>query len=106
MWASTATKNPRYSDVKYITELIANPTVNTLPDKTLEAYLDHGAAQLALPKGIAPAQREIEQLRVLGIDINTVCLILLEEGLSAFEKSFGELMASITEKSKQLVFKN
>ena len=104
LWASTGTKDLKYSDLKYVTELMAAATVNTLPDKTLEAYLDHGAAQLALPNDIALAQRRIEQLRSSGIDVNIVCTKLLEEGLSAFEKSFEELMVSIEEKSKVLVF--
>ena len=49
LWASTGTKDPQYSDIKYITELIAADTVNTVPDKTLEAVLDHGVAKVAMP---------------------------------------------------------
>lgn len=105
LWASTGTKDPKYSDVKYMNALIANPTVNTVPDKTLEAYLDHGAVKISLPHDVARAQRNIEQLRQLGIDPNVVCLTLLQEGLSAFEKSFEELSASIEEKSKRLCVK-
>jgi transaldolase len=105
LWASTGTKDPKYSDTKYITELIGPNTVNTLPDKTLEAYLDHGVAKTALPNDVARAQRYIEQLRLLGMDINVVCLNLLQEGLIAFEKSFEELTASIEEKSKRLCSK-
>jgi transaldolase len=106
LWASTGTKDPKYSDVKYLNELVSSPTVNTVPDKTLDAYLDHGAVKIAIPHDVARAQRNIEQLRVLGIDPNVVCLKLLEEGLTAFEKSFEELMASIEEKSKRLCVKS
>jgi len=102
LWASTGTKDPKYSDLKYVTGLVADPTVNTMPDKTLEAYLDHGAAKAAMPGDVALAQRNIEQLRALGIDANVVCLKLLEEGLAAFEKSFEELMTSIEDKSKKI----
>jgi transaldolase len=105
LWASTGTKDPKYSDIKYVTDLIANPTVNTLPDKTLEAFLDHGTPKIALPRDVAHAQRNVEQLRALGMDPNVVCLKLLEEGLLAFDKSFEELMASIEEKSKRLCAK-
>ena len=103
LWASTGTKDPRYSDIKYVAELIVRPTVNTLPDKTLEAFLDHGTLKTgAVFKDVAASQRVLEGLRVLGMDVNVLCLKLLEEGLLAFEKSFEELMACIEEKTKKL----
>jgi len=105
LWASTGTKDPQYSDIKYITELIAANTVNTVPDKTLEAVLEHGVAKLAMPGDVAAAQQIIEQLRLSGIDVGIVCNELLDEGLAAFEKSFEELTACIEEKSKRLLTK-
>jgi transaldolase len=102
LWASTGTKDPQYSDIKYITELMAAETVNTVPDKTLEALLDHGIAKSALPADVAGAQKTIEQLRLLGIDVGMVCHQLLDDGMSAFEKSFEELTTSIKEKSLRL----
>lgn len=102
LWASTGTKDAAYSDVKYINELIAKNTVNTVPDKTLEAYCDHGTVKIALPANVSQAQHHVEALRQLGIDPNVVCLKLLEDGLIAFEKSFEELMASIEAKSQTL----
>jgi transaldolase len=105
LWASTGTKDPQYSDIKYITELIAADTVNTVPDKTLEAVLDHGVAKLAMPGSVAEAQKTIEQLRLEGVDIGMVCNQLLDDGLASFEKSFEELTASIEEKSKRLCAK-
>jgi transaldolase len=63
LWASTGTKDPKYSDIKYVTELIARDTVNTLPDKTLTAVLDHGVAKIALPGDTAKAQNLVTQLR-------------------------------------------
>jgi len=105
LWASTGTKDPQYSDIKYITELIAAQTVNTVPDKTLEAVLDHGIAKLAMPGDVAAAQGTIEQLRFLDIDVGMVCNQLLDEGLAAFEKSFEELTTSIEEKRARLLVK-
>ncbi len=105
LWASTGTKDPLYSDIKYVTELIAKDTVNTLPDKTLQAVLNHGTAQSALPGNIANAQNIVTTLREKGIDVGIVCNKLLEDGLSAFEKSFEELTVSIEEKSKKLCTK-
>ena len=102
LWASTGTKDPQYSDIKYITELMAADTVNTVPDKTLEALLDHGLAKVGLPGDVAGAQKTIEQLRLLGIDVGMVCNQLLDDGLAAFEKSFEELTASIEEKQTRL----
>lgn len=105
LWASTGTKDPQYSDIKYITELIAPDTVNTVPDKTLEAVLDHGVAKQALPGSVADAQKTIEQLRLKGIDVGMVCNQLLDEGLASFEKSFEELTTSIEEKTRRLCAK-
>jgi len=105
LWASTGTKDAKYSDIKYITELIGQDTVNTVPDKTLMATLDHGIAKRALPGNVAQAQQIVTTLREKGIDVGIVCNKLLEEGLLAFEKSFEELTASIEEKSKKLCSK-
>lgn len=105
LWASTGTKDPSYSDIKYITELIGPSTVNTVPDKTLQAVLDHGVAASNLPGNVADAQGLITQLREKGIDVGIVCNTLLEEGLVAFVKSFDELTVSIEEKSKKLCAK-
>jgi len=105
LWASTATKDPKYSDIKYITELMAADTVNTVPDKTLDAVLDHGIAKLAMPGSVAGAQKAMEELRLLGIDVGMVCNQLLVDGLAAFEKSFEELTACIEEKQRSLLVK-
>jgi len=105
LWASTGTKDPQYSDIKYITELIGADTVNTVPDKTLEAVLDHGIASVVMPGNVAAAQKVVEELRLLGIDVGMICNQLLDEGLAAFERSFEELTACIEEKSRQLCAK-
>lgn len=102
LWGSTSTKNPAYSDLKYVTELIGKNTVNTIPEKTLNAFLNHGVVKEALTGDITEAQKIIDDLRGLGIDINSVCKKLLEDGVVAFEKSFDSLLNAIEEKSKKL----
>jgi transaldolase len=102
LWGSTSTKNPSYSDIKYVTELIGKHTVNTIPEKTLNAFLDHGAVKEALTNDTGDAQMVIDELMNLGISIDDVCNKLLEDGVVAFERSFDALLKSIEEKSKKL----
>ena len=105
LWASTSTKNPTYSDIKYVTELIGKNTVNTLPDVTFEAFLDHGKVQNALLGDIKDTLKTTNDLKNLGIDINNICATLLKDGVAAFVKSFESLLHSIEEKSKSLCAK-
>ena len=102
LWGSTSSKNPAYSDIKYVTELIGKNTVNTVPDGTLDAFLDHGEVKEALVADAGDAQEIIENLRKFDIDINTVCAKLLADGVVSFEKSFDSLLNSIETKSKNL----
>jgi len=104
LWGSTSTKNPDYSDIKYVSELIAKNTVNTMPEQTFNAFLDHGKVKEALTSDASEAQKIIDTLKNLGIDINDVCARLLEEGVVAFEKSFDSLLNSI-EKKKNIIYK-
>ncbi len=101
LWASTGTKDKAYSDIKYVEELVAKDTVNTLPNNTWEAVLDHGAAREAILTGLDEAKQVIAGLRQGGIDIDDVCAKLLADGVAAFEKSFDELLAAIEEKAAQ-----
>jgi transaldolase len=100
LWGSTGTKDPSYSDIKYVTELIGKPTVNTLPEKTLEAFIDHGTVKEALTEDNQGALDVIASLRDFGIDIKTVCARLLQEGVAAFENSFDSLLQTIDAKNK------
>jgi len=102
LWGSTGTKNPDYNDIKYVAELIAKDTVNTVPEKTLEAFLDHGVVKEALTADADEAQRIIDALQGLGIDINAVCAKLLEDGVIAFEKSFDSLLDAIEKKMQSM----
>jgi transaldolase len=100
LWGSTGTKNPAYSDIKYMAEMIAKDTVNTVPENTLEAFLDHGVAQETITADANEAQGIIDSLQGLGIDINNVCAQLLEDGVVAFEQSFDSLLDAIEKKTR------
>lgn len=102
LWASTSTKNPDYSDIKYVTELIARDTVNTMPESTFEAFLDHGVIEESLTSEVHGAESVIRDLKNFGIDLESACAKLLDEGILSFEKSFDSLLISIEEKAKRL----
>ncbi len=99
LWASTSTKNPSYSDIKYVAELVGKDTVNTVPDNTWAAFLDHGTPKEAVTTGVAEAKKIISDFKKFGIDIDQVCAKLLQDGVQAFEKSFDSLLTSIEKKS-------
>lgn len=101
LWGSTSTKDPVYSDIKYVAELIGENTINTIPEKTLNAFLDHGSVKKTLSTDIRQYQETLDRLSDQGIDINTVCKKLLDDGVIAFKKSFDSLMTAIAEKAKQ-----
>jgi transaldolase len=100
LWGSTGTKNPAYSDIKYVAELIGRDTVNTVPEKTFEAFLDHGVAKETCTADTNEAQKIIDAFKKLGIDINDICAQLLTDGVIAFERSFLSLLAAIEKKAK------
>jgi len=95
LWASTSTKNPAYSDVLYVEELIGPETVNTLPEKTIRAFQDHGRVRPTLEEGVDEAQALLERLAAAGIDYDDVTETLEREGVDAFAKSFSKLMDGI-----------
>ncbi|TLF93582.1 transaldolase [Nocardia cyriacigeorgica] len=95
LWASTGVKNPEYSDTMYVTELVAPNTVNTLPEKTLEAVADHGEIRGDTVSGTAAAAQEVfDQLTAVGIDLDDVFAVLEREGVDKFEKSWEELLSA------------
>jgi len=102
LWGSTGTKNPRYPDTLYVDSLIGPDTVNTVPPATLQAFLDHGRAASTMDDGLDEARNNLARLSSLGIDLDAITQQLQEDGVDAFAKSFENLMASITEKRKQL----
>ncbi len=106
LWASTGTKNPKYSDVLYIDTLIGPDTVNTVPPATLTAILDHGIAARTIDVNVAQAYETLAQLMQLGINIHTVAEALQTEGVASFAKSFETLMAALSEKRQRLLAAN
>jgi len=98
LWASTGVKNPEYSDTLYVTELVAPNTVNTMPEKTLDAVADHGAITGDTVTGKAgEAQAVFDKLSAAGIDLPDVFRVLEDEGVEKFEKSWLELLDATQE---------
>ena len=95
LWGSTGTKNPDYSDVLYVDELIAPDTVNTMPEATLRAFIDHGQARPSILEGLAAAEETLRQAADAGIDLQTVTDQLLDEGLTSFADDFDRLLGQI-----------
>jgi transaldolase len=103
LWASTSTKNPNYPELLYVDSLIGPHTVNTLPLKTLEAFLDHGVVAPTLTQGVEEAQQVFKQLAELGIDMERVAEELEVDGVQKFADSYNELLQSIEQKRAELV---
>jgi transaldolase len=98
LWASTGVKNPDYSDTLYVTELVAPNTVNTMPEKTLDAVADHGEVTGDTVTGTASAAQEVfDKLSAIGIDLTDVFLVLENEGVEKFEASWKELLDATQE---------
>lgn len=102
LWGSTSTKNPAYSDVLYVEELIGPDTVNTIPLKTLEAFRDHGRASETLRKDLAQAEAHVAQLKNLGVDLNAVTEKLQNDGVDSFAASYDKLLASLKKKRQEI----
>ncbi|HNB34837.1 MAG TPA: bifunctional transaldolase/phosoglucose isomerase [Anaerolineales bacterium] len=100
LWASTGTKNPKYSDTLYVDELIGPDTVNTVPPATLDAFRDHGIAKLTVTQDLEGIQKIFVDLKALGISMSTVVQELEDEGVQAFADAFKTLLAAIEERRK------
>jgi transaldolase len=95
LWASTSTKNPAYSDLKYIEPLIGPETINTLPLETLEAYRDHGRPANRLAEGVEEALAALERLPSVGLSLSQLTQRLEDEGVAKFAEAFGKLMQTL-----------
>jgi transaldolase len=95
LWASTSTKNPAYSDVKYVEALIGPETVNTLPMETLDAYRDHGDPKVRIDEDADKAAACFKQLAELGIDIDKQTQQLEDEGVDKFNEAYDKLINSL-----------
>lgn len=98
LWASTSTKNPAYSDVKYVEALIGPETINTMPIETINAYRDHGEPARRLSQRVAEAHKLFQYLPDLGFDIDARTQQLEDEGVQKFIQAFDLLMRALTEK--------
>lgn len=92
LWASTGVKNPAYPDTLYVDSLIGPDTVNTVPDATLKAFIDHGTAATTLTEGQTEALAVLAETEKLGIDLEALALRLQEDGLKQFEDAFAKLL--------------
>ncbi|MEJ2168322.1 MAG: transaldolase [Desulfobacterales bacterium] len=101
LWASTSTKNPDYSDVKYVEALIGPETVNTMPMKTIDAFRDHGNPAPRLEEDLEKAADMFATLRELDIDIDEQTRQLEEEGIRKFNEPYDSLMATIEKKGSE-----
>lgn len=97
LWASTGTKNPQYSDVKYVEALIGPNTVTTIPEETLDAYRDHGYPKDRLKHDSERAFWVFERLSELGIDMNEMAEQLEGEGVTKFTEAFDQLILNLSD---------
>jgi transaldolase len=100
LWASTGTKNPEYSDIKYVEELIGRNTINTIPPTTMNAYRDHGHPKERIELDLEQAEWVMDVLPELGINIDAITQQLEDEGVDKFNKQFDKIMSVIKLLSK------
>ena len=98
LWGSTGTKNPAYSDIKYVEELIAPDSINTIPEATMKAFKEHGQAMITISQHLDEVEGLPQRLKLLGIDMNQVTDQLETEGVRLFSDSFFALLKEIFRK--------
>jgi|SRR5450631_1057765 len=95
LWASTGTKNPAYSDILYVQEMIGPDTVNTIPPATLDAFRDHGQPRETLTEGVDEAKQAMQDFAAAGISIDAITDKLTDDGVRLFEEAFDKLLAAV-----------
>ena len=100
LWASTGTKNPKYSDVLYVEELIGPDTVNTMPPSTFDAFRDHGRPRRSLDDDVEAAYNAIEELPKIGVSLKEVTDKLVKDGLRLFAEPFDKLLNALDTRCK------
>ncbi len=100
LWASTSTKDPAFSDVLYVENLIGKDTINTLPMETIDAFRDHGNAVETLTTNIDDANEVMKELSAKGVDIDKITQKLEDEGVEKFNQAFEKLIKSIDDKKR------
>ncbi len=101
LWASTSTKNPKYPDLLYVETLVAPDSVNTMPESTLLAFLDHGKPENRVPTFAENGPPVLDAIKQLGIDLEKVTLELETEGVNSFATSFTDLLSALEMKKSQ-----
>ncbi len=101
LWASTGTKNPKYTDVYYVDTLIGPETVNTVPPQTLKAFLDHGQVSQTLESGLDEAKHVFATLKKLGVSFKEITDELTQEGVQSFADSFRSLLTAVEAERKK-----
>ena len=101
LWASTGSKDPSFSDVKYVEALIGPKTVNTVPMDTLEAFRDHGNAADNLEAGTKEAHQTLDKLKEIGIDLDSITQQLEDDGIAKFNKPYEKLLDAIENQKKK-----
>ena len=100
LWASTSTKNPAYSDTRYVDSLIGPDTVNTIPGATLDDFEDHGTLARTIDVDVDVARADVTALNAIGVDLEAVAQTLEDNGVAAFIASFDDLSASLSAKAE------
>jgi transaldolase len=102
LWASTSTKNPAYPDTRYVDELIGPDTVNTLPETTIAAFIDHGALARTVDARVEEAAEVMRRLAAAGIDMDDVGLTLEDQGVAGFHASYRQVLDVLAPKAGRL----
>jgi len=103
LWASTSTKNPEYPDLLYVDNLVGKDTVNTVPQRTLDAFKGHGKVELTIENDVDLARFQLANLEMLGISLDKATAEIEVEGVESFSKSIHALFNTIEERSRALV---
>jgi transaldolase len=102
LWASTSTKNRAYPDTLYVDSLIGPDSVNTMPEDTIDAFLDHGTVRRTVDADPDAAQGVLDALGEVGVDLDDVSRVLEEQGVASFSKAFDELLGALDAKAAEL----
>jgi transaldolase len=102
LWASTSTKSPDYPDTLYVDSLVGPDTVNTMPEATLDAFDDHGTVARTVDADLAGAAGTLAAIAEVGVDLDDVSVVLEDQGVASFAKSFDELIATLKAKAEDL----
>jgi transaldolase/glucose-6-phosphate isomerase len=103
LWASTGTKNPVYSDVLYVEELVGADTVNTMPPATMDAFRDHGKVRASLAENVGEAELTMATLARCDISIDAITEKLVEEGVQLFAEAFDKLLGALSRKRRAVL---